>query len=128
MKFLALIPLVLSLNANAGFLTGMMVGSALTNGGSKPPSSQSLLVASDVNDVVVCTPQSSRFPNSCYHSDILRKIETECIEKVKTDYSPCRSLEVTPQMYIESMGYKHILKRAVVIENGSIFHVFEVKK
>lgn len=99
--------LAVSMQAQAGFISGMIVGSAMSSGGSST-SGGSILVASDQHDVIACdVPMND--PGRCR--------------------VPHTNTYPTPEEYAAKLGYKFIHRKAVVItpRNDHVI-VMEVSK
>lgn len=94
-------------HANAGFVTGYIVGSSTS---SKPASTgqSSELMSSDVgHDVISCM-------SAVYE-------EGNCYDRIQT-------YGVTPAAFAARGGYKIIHKKGIIIQNGKIFIIMEVSK
>lgn len=106
---IAAILIILSDTASAGFLTGVIVGNALS-GDSTPQSSSTQLLASDNNDIIVC--RKMRGMNRCHVGS-----------KVKGIYT----VSMTPSSYIKHNGYTTLIKQAAIIQGDQQYIVMEVK-
>jgi hypothetical protein len=103
---LTVLLLALSINANAGFLTGYIVGSAMAS--SAKDASQPIIMTSDKNDVIQCRELE---PNKCTSPSTMTGYPT-----------------ITPQQYAEYSGYKMIVHRGVAIHDTNTYIIMEVTK
>jgi hypothetical protein len=120
LKMLALaIGLIVSQEAPAGFLTGVVVGSVLSSNGSKETSpSQNTTVISDTNNVLACEK---------IESDI---IVSACrIEASMSSYNAERHCHcITPEEYTKKAGYSKLLKVGTQFYDGKVYLLLEVSK
>jgi hypothetical protein len=129
---------------NAGFLTGVVVGSALSSGGGggsgKSPSQSGTFVFSDKHDVVVC--QAAVDPARCYHPTLHKRATHICAEKLlgtkykfgeinihHESWKTCDArVQITPLIFIQSLGYRTIHRTGTLIQDSTVYMVFEVSK
>lgn len=108
---------VLSVTANAGFLTGVVVGRATASGGSsetiKSSGSQSNLITSDQHDVIACNQHGA---DMCFVPSMLKRINGGGLQ------------HPTVEEFVKAAGYSKIHRRASVINDGIVFIVLEVSR
>ena len=122
MKLLLTLALMLAaLPAQAGFVTGVVVGRATSASGSETslPGS-SATVFSDKHDVITCV-QSTQ-PGRCHNAEMVNRVAD------KTSIRGWREEHPTEAEYVAAFGYKLIHRRGVVIQNGTAWVVMEVSK
>lgn len=118
---LTLALLMATLPAQAGFVTGFVVGRATSGSGSEAPSPEaSATVFSDKYDVITCI-QSDQ-PGRCHNTEMVKRVE------VKTSIRGWREEYPTEAEYASARGYKLIRRRGVVIQNGTAWVIMEVSK
>ena len=122
MKTLAvLILFLITLPAQAGFVTGYVVGRATSGNSSETPSSEvSNMIFSDKYDVITCI--QSMQPGRCYNTEMVKRVGD------KTNFRGWREEHPTEAEYAAARGYKIIHRRGVVIQNGTSWVVMEVSK
>lgn len=109
-KLIAALLLLTATQAHAGFITGMVVGSALTSsGGSKVNAPSTVLVAD--HDVIIC--QKTRQAQLCGG-----------VYNPKTG----RLIDVTPALFAGMHGYKTLHKVGAVITQHYDYIIMEVSK
>lgn len=138
--------LALPIYSHAGFIAGVVVGSALSSNSSNTvtTSKQGTVITSDKYDTVVCKSDPED-PSFCIHSRLREGLLKDCFEKLvgrkfnnydemnhrSDEFIRCQksqSSKVTPILFIKEFGYKQIVKSSVYIDGGEVFSVFEVVK
>ena len=118
---LTLALLLATLPAQAGFVTGFVVGRATSGSSSEAPLPEaSATIFSDKHDVITCT-QSTQ-PGRCHNTEMVKRVED------KTSFRGWREEHPTEAEYAAARGYKLIHRRGVVIQNGAAWVVMEVSK
>lgn len=101
-------------SAHAGFVTGVIVGSAMSGGGSTNIETP-LHVASDKHDVISCVQVT--YKHMCRVPSYLKPVDSKGVEKVWSD-------EVTPEQYAGNNGYRVIHRVSVGVLPGRDSHIF----
>lgn len=119
---LTLALLLATLPAQAGFVTGFVVGRATSGSSSEAPPlpEASATVFSDKHDVITCV--QSPQPGRCHNTEMVKRVED------KTTFRGWREEYPTEAEYAAARGYKLIHRRGVVIQNGTAWVVMEVSK
>ena len=118
---LTLALLLATLPAQAGFVTGFVVGRATSGSSSETALPKaSATVFSDKHDVITCV-QSAQ-PGRCHNTEMVKQVED------KTSFRGWREEYPTEAEYAAARGYKLIHRRGVVIQNGTAWVVMEVSK
>ena len=115
---LTLALLLATLPAQAGFVTGFVVGRATSGGSSETEASAT--VFSDKYDVITCI-QSAQ-PGRCHDNEMVKRVGD------KTSIRGWREEYPTEAEYAAARGYKLIHRRGVVIRNGTVWVIMEVSK
>ena len=119
--FLTLALILAALPAQAGFVTGFVVGRATADSSSEtalPESSAT--VFSDKHDVITCV-QSAQI-GRCHNAEMAKRVED------KSSIRGWREEHPTEAGYVAAHGYKLIHRRGVVIQNGTVWVIMEVSK
>jgi len=114
----ACIILLFSFHVNAGFLTGVIVGSAITSDSNSANNSAGTLISSDKYDILICEYKD---PNSCDYYYFADKVMKDGSIRNVMHY-------VTIDEHLVKSGYSKIHRKAVYIGSGKKFHVLEVSK
>jgi hypothetical protein len=112
-KLLALLLVLSCTTANAGFVTGAIVGSAMLSNSSS--SQQSTVLLSATHDLLTCKAVG----------DSYRDVPDEYCGYV-LQYG--RWVFITPAQYAKQLGYSFIYRRGVVFIDGTKHIVMEVSK
>jgi hypothetical protein len=105
--------LAFALPAHAGFVTGVIVGSAMSDKGKKPPG-DSMVVASDTHDVLVCVRKRDS-PGLC--NDVCFWDEAKRINRC-----------LTPAEYAGRAGYKTLHRVGAAFHDGTSYITMEVSR
>lgn len=102
-----------------GFITGVVVGAALSSGGGQHATEQSLVVLSDKNSTITCP---------AYKTQQICDTQDRVWDSPKG--WPRRWIDVTlsPQEHIEKNGYKKILKIGEMFVGHTRYLIMEVSK
>lgn len=105
-KLFVVLMVFFSTFANAGFLTGVVVGSAMSSGGNKESSKGSATVFSDNHDVIFC------------FADFTTQYECH----VETFFDRTRNLNrnsISPAEFAARAGYKILHKVGITVITGT---------
>ena len=94
-------------SANAGFVTGYVMGSS---GNNKAPIGPAQLFASDQHDTIICQSRADR-PNIC--------------ENVTANN---RYGDMTPAEFAGAAGYTKLHKKGIVMYDRTVYIIMEVSK
>ena len=104
--------------SEAGFVTGMLVGSALTSSSSGSASPSTSMISSDTHDVISCKQ---------HHESVLCHIaSTPGNTKFYNDQHRCWC--VSPEQYVKIQGYTTLHKVATQFVDGNRYLMLEVSK